>query len=133
VSTNRIFTYGAAMRGGIYADLLSGRRDVKYLGPARCRGMLYDLGGSAALVPEGRMWVAGELYRCRRIDEILAALDALEEAAVFERTVGKVGWRHGETDAWIYCYTGDLEGAIRIPGGSYRARLRRLKREGGER
>ncbi len=133
MSTNRIFVYGAAMRDGIYADLLSGRRDVKYLGPARCRGTLYDLEGIPALIPEGRIWIAGELYRCRRIEEVLAALDAVDEAALFRRAVEKVRWEHGETEAWIYRYVGDPGRGIRIPGGSYRAWLRRQQREGGGR
>lgn len=128
----RLFVYGTSVRGGACAELLSGRRDVAFLGPARCRGTLYDLGESAALVREGRTWVAGELYRCPKIDEILAVLDALVEAAPYERTVAKVRWRHGETEAWIYWFTGSVEGAALIPGGSYKARRRRPRGRGGK-
>jgi len=127
----QVFVYGSLMRDGVNADLLSRRRDARYLGPARCRGMLYDLGEYPALVPEGKAWVWGELYRCDPIEETLRNLDALESDAGFDRRLLPVMWKLGETEAWTYVQASPPAGAMLIAGGSYKARLRDLKRSGG--
>ena len=127
----QIFVYGTLMRDGLHADLLPRRRDARFLGPARCRGRLYDLGDFPALVPGGKSWVAGELYRCDEIEEILRNLDALEGEAGFERRLLQVAWRLGETEAWAWVHAAPPEEAILIAGGSYKARLRERKRAGG--
>jgi gamma-glutamylcyclotransferase (GGCT)/AIG2-like uncharacterized protein YtfP len=127
----QIFVYGTLMHDGVNADLLSRRRDARYLGPARCRGVLYDLGEYPALVIEGKAWVAGELYRCDAIEEIVRNLDPLESEAGFDRLLLAVTWKLGETEAWTYVHPSAPPGAPRIPGGSYKARLRDLKRAGG--
>jgi len=127
----QIFVYGTLMHEGVNADLLSRRRETRYLGPARCRGLLYDLGSFPALVPDGKKWVSGELYRCDPIGEILRTLDAFESEAGFERRLIPVLWKLGETEAWTYLQPSPPAGAPCIPGGSYKARLRELKRAGG--
>lgn len=127
----QIFVYGTLMHDGLHADLLSRRRDVRLLGPARCRGRLFDLGEFPALVPGGTSWVAGELYRCDEVEEILRNLDALEGEAGFDRRLLQVQWKLGETEAWAYVHAAPPGGAILITGGSYKARLRELKRAGG--
>jgi gamma-glutamylcyclotransferase (GGCT)/AIG2-like uncharacterized protein YtfP len=120
----RLFVYGTLMRGCPNADLLSGRRDVRFLGPARCRGAIHDLGGYPGLVARGRAWVAGELYRCEAVQETLDRLDLLEIEAGFARRILPVRWRQGEAQAWVYVYAGPLDGAALIPGGSYKAWVR---------
>jgi len=127
----QIFVYGTLMADGLHADLLSRRRDVKLLGPARCRGALYDLGEYPALVPGGRSWVAGELYRSDDLEEILGALDPLEKEAGFERRLVTVRWKLGETDAWAFVRSAPPEGKALIASGSFKARLREVKRGGG--
>jgi gamma-glutamylcyclotransferase (GGCT)/AIG2-like uncharacterized protein YtfP len=129
--SNQVFVYGDTMRGGLYGGLLSRGREVRLMGPARCRGTLYDLGSQAALVAQGRAWVAGELYRSKEIDRTLELLDSLGPALPFRRRIGTVRWKHGETLAWIRFYEGDLSGARRVPGGSWRAWLRSQPGERG--
>ena len=128
----RIFVYGTLMADGHHADLLSRRRDVKLLGPARCRGALYDLGEYPALIPGGRNWVAGELYRSDAMDEILRTLDPLEKEAGFDRRLVDVRWKLGETEAWAFVRSAPPDGAALIASGSYKAQQRN-RRRGGER
>jgi len=123
----QIFVYGTLMIDGLHADLLPRRRDVKPLGPARCRGRLYDLGPFPALVLEGRTWVAGELYRADAIEDILATLDPLERESGLERALLAVRWRLGETEAWGYVARAVPAGAALIASGSYKARLREIR------
>jgi gamma-glutamylcyclotransferase (GGCT)/AIG2-like uncharacterized protein YtfP len=123
-----VFVYGRLMREGAYAELLAGRRDVKFLGPARCRGTLYDLGSRPGLVLKGRTTVAGEIYRCEQIEETLALLDPLEAGDGFERRLVTVRWRRQEAPAWAYVYSGVLGAALLIPGGSWKARLKEIGR-----
>ncbi|MBI3448572.1 MAG: gamma-glutamylcyclotransferase [Acidobacteria bacterium] len=123
----QIFVYGTLMIDGLHADLLPRRRDVKPLGPARCRGQLYDLGEFPALFLEGRTWVAGELYRCDAIDDIFATLDPLERESGLERALLEIRWRLGETQAWGYVARILPAGAALIPSGSYKARLREIR------
>lgn len=123
-----IFVYGTLMSGEIYSDLMR-RGEVKLLGPARCRGALYDLGDFPGLTSGGRGWVAGELYRSSEILRTLPVLDELESTEPFRREVVEVDWPHGPSPAWCWLYVGDLSGATPIPGGSWRAHRRRARRD----
>lgn len=118
------------MEGGLHEDLLQ-RGDVRLRGPARCRGVLYDLGPYPGLVAGGARWVAGQLYRMDDPGSILPLLDALEEEAGFERRLTEVDWRHGAIPAWVYHYTGPVEGVPVIAGGSWRAYVRASRRGTG--
>jgi gamma-glutamylcyclotransferase (GGCT)/AIG2-like uncharacterized protein YtfP len=120
----RFFVYGSLMRGGPFEALLPGRRDVRFLGPARCRGTLYDLGQYPGLVLSGRTWVAGELYQTDAVEETIRRLDPFEGEAGFERREASVRWKHGPGPAWVYVYAGPLHQTRRIPGGSWAAWVR---------
>jgi len=127
----QIFVYGTLMHDGVNADLLARRRDAKLLGPAWCRGTIYDLGEFPALVVGGRRWVAGELYRSDSMEEILKSLDPMEEEAGFARALVGLRWKLGETEAWAYVVGAPPAGATLIESGSYKARIRELRRGGG--
>ena len=133
MSTSRrikeIFVYGTLMQGGLYSEILQ-RGGVRYLGPARCRGRLHDLGDYPGLVLQGKAWVSGEIYRADDIDALLQVLDDLEVAYGFERTVVEADWQHGPGEAWCWIYRGDLKSAPVLQGGSWRAHQRREKRRG---
>ena len=130
--TKELFVYGTLMRGCVNADLLD-VGGVKHLGPARCRGAIYDLGSHPGLRIEGRRWVAGELYRVADPAPLFDLLDEFEGRASFERRLEEVHWVHGPIRAWVYVYTGSLEGARLIPGGSYRSHLKGRGRPGRSR
>lgn len=124
-----IFVYGTLMRGGLYAELMQ-RGELKFVGAARCRGRLYDLGEYPGMIAGGGGWVAGELYRSSEIARTLPVLDDLESTASFERRVVEVDWPHGPSPAWCWVYVGDLSGVEPVTGGSWRAHLRRRRRSG---
>lgn len=114
-----LFTYGTLMRGYALHPVLA--RGATFLGEARVRGRLLDLGRYPGLV-DGAGTVRGELYR---IDgpELLAAIDR-EEGYNFERrraTVTLVAG--GRRRAWLYRYRGPRALATPIPDGDYRRRV----------
>jgi gamma-glutamylcyclotransferase (GGCT)/AIG2-like uncharacterized protein YtfP len=89
-----------------------------YLGAARIRGALLDLGRYPGLV-EGRGTVKGELYR---LDdrELLGTLDR-EEGYNFQRARATVTRSDGRrVRGWIYRYRGPRERAVPIADGDYR-------------
>ncbi len=118
------------MEGGLHAELMQ-RGDVRLRGPARCRGVLYDLGPYPGMVPGGRRWVAGELYRLDDPASLFALLDDIEREAGFERKITEVEWRHGPVAAWAWHYARPPGDAPVIPGGSWRAHVRRSKGPAG--
>lgn len=129
VRIREIFVYGSLMQGGLYWEFMD-RGDVKCLGPARCRGTLYDLGEYPGLSLDGKRWIAGELYRPASMDLLLPVLDELETSHDFRREVVEVDWPHGPTPAWCWVYAGATAPGDEIKGGSWRAHLRRRKARG---
>ena len=107
------------MRGYALHHVLA--RGSTFLGEARVRGRLLDLGPYPGLV-DGAGTVRGELYR---IDdpELLAAIDR-EEGYNFERRRALVTLAAGgRRRAWLYRYTGPRARATPIPDGDYRRRV----------
>jgi gamma-glutamylcyclotransferase (GGCT)/AIG2-like uncharacterized protein YtfP len=99
---------------------------AQWLGPARSRGRLYDLGPHPAMRPAryAREWVSGDLYRLLR-RETLLALDRYESGppatrrAGFVREACVVEHMRGRRLAWAYVYRGPMLRASRIAGGDY--------------
>ena len=123
-----LFVYGTLMKGEKNHALLMEPGGGRSLGPARCRGVLYDLGFYPCFVPGGRNWGAGEVYRFEDPDRAFSPLDLFEITAGFERCLLPVRWRHGQEDLWVYAYKGPLDEARVISGGSYKARNRKPPR-----
>lgn len=104
-------------------------RQARFVGYARTRGRLYQLGGYPGLVSsrEPRGWVRGEVYALERPSEMLARLDDYEGCGPndappheFERVEGEVILESGEAGvAWIYVYAGTLDGRSEIASGDY--------------
>jgi gamma-glutamylcyclotransferase (GGCT)/AIG2-like uncharacterized protein YtfP len=107
---------------------------AEHLGAARTRGRLYDLGPYPALVllppvngPRG--WIAGDVYRLPRPQQMLATLDRYEGAPGrarprFERVERRIRVDACRSaDAWLYVYRGPLTHAARIRCGDYRRYL----------
>jgi gamma-glutamylcyclotransferase (GGCT)/AIG2-like uncharacterized protein YtfP len=126
-----LFVYGTLMKGEKNHALLVEAGGVRMLGPGRSRGVLHDLGDFPGFVAGGRNWVAGEVYRFEDPDRTLSSLDLFEVSAGFERRLLSVRWQHGEEDIWAYVYTGPLDNARMISGGSYKARNRKPGRPSG--
>lgn len=102
---------------------------AQYVGPARVRGRLYDLGPypgmRAALGP--REWVVGDVYRVAS-PRVLRVLDRYEAGTrvrpQFTRVRCPVRLRRGGSRAaWVYLYRRGVRTAPRIVGGDYRRHL----------
>lgn len=101
--------------------------EARYVGPARARGRLYDLGPYPAMhVALGRrQWVVGDVYRVTS-PRVLRALDLYEAGArawrpQFERVRCIVALtRGGRRAAWVYLYRPRVRRARRIVRGDYR-------------
>jgi gamma-glutamylcyclotransferase (GGCT)/AIG2-like uncharacterized protein YtfP len=122
-----LFVYGTLRP---FVDIPMARwlqRVARYVGPARTRGRLYDLGAYPGLRPARRSceWVAGDLYRIRN-PRVVRVLDAYEAGMQFGRPrfvripclvePARGGWRA----AWVYEYRRRPPGRARIARGDYR-------------
>jgi gamma-glutamylcyclotransferase (GGCT)/AIG2-like uncharacterized protein YtfP len=117
-----LFVYGTLRRGAAMHALLE--PGAEWVGPARLRGRLYQLGAFPGLA-EGRRgeWVQGELYRLAGADAeaLLAALDRYEGRA-FRRVVREAEGADGtRVPAYVYLFAGSLRGRRRIASGDYLA------------
>lgn len=108
---------------------------ARYLGPARTRGRLFDLGRYPGLLPprSARDWVEGDLYVLRSVG-MLRELDryegVLQRTPVgFDRVRSIVAVPRGSGGprfvvAWQYVYRGPVRRCAHIRSGDYRDRLR---------
>lgn len=111
-----LFAYGTLMRGFPLHGVLA--RSATFVGRARARGRLLDLGSYPGLVAgAGDVW--GEVYRLHA-PELLRTLD-VEEGYNFERRRTIVTLANGRrARAWVYRYRGPRGRAVPIPDGHYR-------------
>ena len=106
-----------------------------YVGPARARGRLYDLGPYPGMrAARGRrQWVVGDVYRVAS-PRVLRALDRYETGRTrvrpqFVRVRCVVKPKHGGCRrAWVYLYRPGVWRALRILRGDYRRHFARAGR-----
>lgn len=131
---DRLFVYGTLRK-----DAENGRyhlleRSAAFVGYARMRGRLLNLGAFPGFTPAGdgisggdESWVRGELYALRNPSETLPRLDRYEgcgpgdpEPRLFERVGKKLVLPSGDDgEAWVYVYRGPSGGAPEIASGDY--------------
>jgi gamma-glutamylcyclotransferase (GGCT)/AIG2-like uncharacterized protein YtfP len=105
---------------------------ARYVGPARARGRLYDLGPYPGMhsARGRRQWVVGDVYRVAS-PRALRVLDLYEAGARparprFARVRCTVALVCGARRcAWVYLYRPRVRNAPRIVGGDYRRHLGR--------
>lgn len=73
-----VFVYGTLRRGAAN-DINRLAPPARFLGAARVRGILYDLGSYPGLLLGGQGWVQGEVYRVT--PELERQLDVIEDVA----------------------------------------------------
>jgi gamma-glutamylcyclotransferase (GGCT)/AIG2-like uncharacterized protein YtfP len=73
-----VFVYGTLRRGQVN-DIHRLQPAPRYLGAARIRGTLYDLGPYPGVILGGAGWVQGEVYAVTPVTE--GQLDVIEEVA----------------------------------------------------
>lgn len=127
--TQRIFVYGTLRKDSRNSMFHLLARHAQFLGHARIRGRLYDLGEypGVLLAANQNRWVHGEVYCLNSADEVLTRLDEYEGCGPedpkpheIERVMGDALLDDGRTTrVWIYVYRGTLEGRQEIPSGDY--------------
>lgn len=121
--SNLLFVYGtlqSSFAGVRMARYL--RRQADLLGPARLAGRLYGLRRYPGLRPPLRPtdWVHGELYRIRRPNLVLPALDEYEASEY--RRVLRPAWLDTSptpTRAWTYLFSQPLAQHRRVKTGKW--------------
>lgn len=113
----------------VYGSLRSGFRNpmyeyisrfFKFIGEARVKGKLYDMGSYPAGVPSGddNGYIVGELYQAKNEHEFSWAIGQLDdyegvdveadEVQLYRREVTDAICNDETTRAWIYWYNGDV-------------------------
>ncbi|MCX8021021.1 MAG: gamma-glutamylcyclotransferase [Chitinophagaceae bacterium] len=136
-----LYLYGVSQQGVyqlfVYGSLRSGFRSPAYeyisrhfsfLGNAKVKGKLYDMGSYPAAVPTTEdCYIIGELYRIKNEDEFAWAIGQLDdyegvtpepdEVQLYRRELTEVWIDNHTTIAWIYWYNGDVSGKPVIASG----------------
>lgn len=125
----RLFVYGTLRKDSRSSKHRMLAQGTRFVGHARTRGRLYDLGSYPGLVLPGApdAWVRGEVYALERAPEILARLDEYEGCGPnrakphqYERVQGTVVMDTGEEGlAWVYVFKGSVAGKNEILSGDY--------------
>jgi gamma-glutamylcyclotransferase (GGCT)/AIG2-like uncharacterized protein YtfP len=124
----QLFVYGS-LRSGFHSpayEYIS--RFFKFLGEARVKGKLFDMGNYPAGVPsDDNTFITGELYTANRESEFywgIGQLDDYEgvtvefdEVQLYRREITEVQINNEVTHAWIYWYNGDVSGHPLIASG----------------
>ena len=125
--SERLFVYGTLRKGGANSMHHMLGRDSRFVGRARTRGRLYDLGEYPGLVASDDTWVHGDLYELADARTVLARLDEYEGCGPndarpheYERMQCEVLTETGVREtAWVYLYRGAVAGKREIPSGDY--------------
>jgi gamma-glutamylcyclotransferase (GGCT)/AIG2-like uncharacterized protein YtfP len=123
-----LFVYGS-LRKGFHShayEYIS--RFFTFVGDARVRGKLFDLGPYPAAIPTNEeFYIRGELYEIQDPAEFPWAIGQLDdyeglnveegERPLYRRETVQVFFADSAVNAWIYWYDGDVEGKTLIPSG----------------
>ena len=123
-----LFVYGS-LRSGFHSPVYEYiSRFFKFIGEAKVKGRLYDMGSYPAGVSANEdSFIVGELYQARNEHEFAWAIGQLDdyegvtveadEVQLFRRDVTQAHLNGQVTDAWIYWYNGDVSGKPVISSG----------------
>lgn len=125
-----LFVYGTLLSSFSNPYAMRLRKEAAFLGQARMRGRLYDLGSypGMKLSLDPAEWVSGEVYRLDRPLRLLGFLDAYEvcdprdgSAREFKRVLASAHIVNGRVcRAWVYLYAAAVRREWRIACGDYR-------------
>ena len=124
----QLFVYGSLRQGFHHPAYQYIRQYFEFLGPARVKGLLYDMGDYPAALPTAEdRFIIGELYVLKNEDEFgwaMAQLDDYEgvnpeagQLALYRRDLAEVYAGSVVTGAWIYWYNSGVEGRPIIASG----------------
>jgi len=134
--TPLLFVYGTLMQGMDNARFLQSSNRARYLGKAKIRGFIYDLGEFPGFIPQAGdvqddevHWVHGELYHLENSTVLLDTLDVIEgvnpfypERSLFVRKLLPAEFRGQETMVWVYVFNQPRDRFSIIPSGDFRRR-----------
>jgi gamma-glutamylcyclotransferase (GGCT)/AIG2-like uncharacterized protein YtfP len=123
-----LFVYGSLRRGFKSHAYEYISRFFSFVDNGKVRGKLFDLGPYPAGVPcNDESFIIGELYTIKHQPEFAWAIGQLDdyegvaaeadEIQLYKRELTDVFLETGTTRAWIYWYTGSIEGKPRIESG----------------
>lgn len=124
----QLFVYGSlrsGFRSPVYEYI---SRFFKFIGDAKVKGSLYDMGSyPAGVAASGESYIVGELYQAKNEHEFSWAIGQLDdyegvsveadEIQLYRREVTDVFINSQVTKAWIYWYNGDISGRPVISSG----------------
>ena len=124
----QLFVYGSlrsGFRSPVYEYI---SRFFHFVGEAKVKGKLYDLGSYPAGIPtHDESFIVGELYDVNEENEFSWAIGQLDdyegvnvesdEVKLYRREITEVYINDKITQAWIYWYNGDVSGRSMIESG----------------
>src|SRR5687768_17509496 len=124
----QLFVYGSLRRGFHSPAFEYISRFFDFVGEAKVRGKLFDLGSFPAGMPTNEScFISGELYRIKNEQEFSWAMGQLDdyegvaaeadEEHLYRREIVEVHFNGQVTHAWIYWYNGDVSGRPLIASG----------------
>ncbi len=131
----QLFVYGSlrsGFRSPVYEYI---SRFFKFIGEAKVKGNLFDMGTyPAGVSTTENSYIIGELYQAKNEHEFSWAIGQLDdyegvavesdEVQLYRREVTEVQLNGQLTDAWIYWYNGDITGRTLIGSGDMMEYLR---------
>ena len=134
----QLFVYGS-LRSGFKSpayEYIS--RYFSFVGEARVRGKLFDMGSYPAGIPSNEnSFIIGELYSIKNDMEFSWAIGQLDdyegvtvepdEVQLYKRGLTEVMLNDKVTHAWIYWYNGDVTGKPQIASGDLMQYLQERK------
>jgi gamma-glutamylcyclotransferase (GGCT)/AIG2-like uncharacterized protein YtfP len=123
-----LFVYGSLRSGFRSAAYEYISRYFQFVSAGKVRGQLFDMGIYPAAVPtSGDYFIIGELYKIKNENEFAWAMGQLDdyegvntevgETRLYQRDIAEVFSEIGSTPAWIYWYTGAVQGHPVIESG----------------
>ena len=123
-----LFVYGS-LRSGFHSPVYEYiSRFFKFIGEAKVRGQLFDMGRyPAGISTNDDNFIIGELYQAIKEHEFSWAIGQLDdyegvsvesdEVQLYRREITEVHLNEQLIPAWIYWYNGDVHGRIMIASG----------------
>lgn len=124
----QLFVYGSLRRGFKSPAYEYISRFFNFVGEAKVRGKLFDMGSyPAAISTNESSFITGELYQIRNEEEFSWAIGQLDdyegvsveadEVQLYRREMAEVYLDGKVSHAWIYWYNGDVSGRPLISSG----------------
>lgn len=134
----QLFVYGS-LRSGFHSPVYEYiSRFFKFIGEAKVKGKLFDMGSYPAGMPTNEdTYIVGELYQAKNEHEFSWAIGQLDdyegvdvefdEVQLYRREITEVNFNNHLTRAWIYWYNGDVSGRPVISSGDLMEYMQKKK------